>query len=190
MFRSIAGLACTLLMSVAPMASAAIIDFQSESLGTYAGGTANLTVDGINVRFSAGGLNTRDIASYGFPAGSSRVLSSSGDSQPITLEFLDGATVSNLNFRNWISGVYTSEVDTIMAMAYDTSNNLLGSVTSSSEFVTLGFNGIAKVVFDDVDTGYVLDEIQWRSQNIPEPGSLALLALGAAGLGFSRKRAR
>ena len=37
-------------------------------------------------------------------------------------------------------------------------------------------------------TGYVLDEIQWRSQNVPEPGSLALLALGAVGCVLSQTR--
>lgn len=190
MRREIAGLACGLLMSVAPMASAALIDFQSESVGSYPGDTANFTVNGIGVSFSAGGLNIRDLTGFGFPGGSDRVLSSSTDSQPITLQFLNGATVNNLNFRNWISGVYTSEVDTIMALAYDASDNLLGSVTSTDEFITLGFNGIAKVVFDDVNSGYVLDEIGWRSQNVPEPGTLPLLAFAIAGLGlFSRRHA-
>lgn len=182
---------CVVALLAPAALQAQTFDFQSESVGPYAGGTTILTSGGVSARFSASGLQIRDINAFGFPAGSSRVLSSSGDASLITMELLGGATATGITFRNWISGVYTGEVDQIVMSAFDGMGNLLGSVSSSSEFVSLSFAGIAKVTWDDVGTGYVLDEVQLRGFNaVPEPSTYALVGVGLALIGGVSRRRR
>ena len=141
-----------------------MITFQDQAVGSYADGTVTLLAGGVPVTFSGTGLQIRDITSLGFPAGASRTLSTNvGPYEPIsaTLTFPEGVTANFVQIRNWISGVYTTESDTIVMSAYNASGVLLGTVTSSAEFVSLAFPGIAKVVFDDVETGYLIDEFQF-----------------------------
>lgn len=170
-------------IAIAPLANASLIDFQGEPVGAYAGDTTTLLVDGTNVRFSGLGLQIRDLTPA-FPPDSSRVLSSLFDGQEITMELLGGATTNSLTFHNWISGVYTSEVDTIYVQAFDAANNLLGSVTSSDEFISLNFTGMARITFDDFTAGdgYVLDDFQYTVTAVPEPATWALMLVGLGSL--------
>lgn len=167
------------LLSLSSMAKSSIINFQDESLGSYSGGSAIFNVEGTSVLFTGLGLNIRDL-SFAFPFGSSRVLSSSSDIETITMELLGGATTNKLTFHNWISGVYTEEVDTIFAQAFDASNNLLGSITSSNEFITLNFKGMTKITFDDLNNndGYVLDDLKFSIVAVPEPSTWVLIMTG------------
>jgi hypothetical protein len=97
---------------------------------------------------------------------------------------LGGATTNSLTFHNWISGVYTSEVDTIFVQAFDAANNLLGSVTSSDEFINLNFTGMARITFDDFTAGdgYLLDDFQYTVTAVPEPATWALMLFGLGNL--------
>jgi hypothetical protein len=98
----------------------------------------------------------------------------------ITATFEGGFTTDFVQIRNWIAGVYSPEVDTITMSAFDPSNALLGTVISSGEFISLAFPDIAKVVFDDVGTGYLIDEFQFNvtvPEPVPEPASPTLFAL-------------
>ncbi|MER0169490.1 MAG: PEP-CTERM sorting domain-containing protein [Nitrosomonas sp.] len=170
-------------IAATPLANASLIDFQGEPVGTYAGNTTTLLVDGTSVRFSGLGLQIRDLTPV-FPSESSRVLSSLHDGQEITMELLGGATTNSLTFHNWISGVYTSEVDTIFVQAFDVANSLLGSVTSSDEFINLNFTGMARITFDDFTAGdgYLLDDFQYTVTAVPEPATWALMLFGLGGL--------
>lgn len=185
------GLVIASSIAMAPLANASLIDFQGEPVGTYAGDTTTLLVDGTNVRFSGLGLHIRDLTPI-FPAQSSRVLSSLFDGKEITMEFLGGATTNNLTFHNWISGVYTSEIDTIVVQAFDASNNLLGSVTSSAEFISLHFTGMSRITFDDFTdgNGYVLDDLRYTVGAVPEPSTWALMMVGLGGLASIHRRKR
>ena len=164
-----------------------IIDFQDQPVGSYPGEEVTIcclarsapsepSTGWADVTFVGNGLRIRDITSFGFPAGASRVLSTDPtDFATITATLVlpAGVTTDFVQIRNWVNGSYTSEVDIITMSAYDASDNLLGTVTSSAEFISLSFPGIAKVTFDDgVDpgsgqpTGYVIDEIQLYSPPI------------------------
>jgi hypothetical protein len=141
-----------------------LITFQDQPIGPYPNGTVTISAGGVPVTFSGTGLHIRAITAAGFPPGASRTLSTPSDFEPITaiVDFGEGVTANFVQIRNWISGVYDGEVDTIVMSAYDASNNLLGTVTSSAEFISLAFPGIKRVVFDDVNsTGYVIDEFRF-----------------------------
>ena len=61
-----------------------------------------------------------------------------------TLVFPQGVTTDFVQIRNWVSGVYSSEVDTIRMTAYDASGVELATITSSAEFISLTAPGIAE----------------------------------------------
>lgn len=178
-------------MVVPSFARAQTFNFQSEVLGNYAGGQRTITVGGVSAMFSAVGLNMRGLG--GFPAGSDRVMSTDSDGQLLTMQLLGGATTNGIAFRNWISGIHTSEVDKIIMSAYDNVGTLLGTASGTSEFMNISAVGISKVTWDDIDaTGYVVDEIVLGAvvNTVPEPSTYALMAAGLAMVGFIRRRRR
>lgn len=185
-------LLASLLLAPAVL-SAQTFDFQALALGNLASGTV-LTAGSAQARFSTTGssLVVRNINSPPFGPGATRVLSTvPSDQQPITMEFLN-FTTNSVTFRNWISGVWTTEVDEIVVRAFNGGGTLLNTVTSTSQFITITGTNIARLEFDDIDnaTGYVLDEINVGSTVVPEPSTYALIGTGLAGLAVIRRRRR
>jgi hypothetical protein len=180
-----------IMASGAFAASASVIDFQSFPVGAIAGGSTTITVDGVDVRFSAPGLQIRDITSFGFPAGSSRVLSSTTDAGPIQVDFLNGFTADFVDFQNWINGTYTTEVDTPLGIAYDAAHNVLDTYQGSATIHHLNGPGIAEAIYTAPSTGFVLDNFTFRgsSSQVPEGGS-TLVLLGLSGLALFGARCR
>jgi hypothetical protein len=159
----------------ASVASATDFDFESVPSGGIAGDMLVLSSQGVNVAFSATGLQIRDFGA-GF-GGAGHVLSSQDDAGPITVEF--DQAVQSVTFENIINGRYTGEVDFIDGWAYDAGNNLVDSVSGSdADFLTLSGGGIVKVVWAESNSGegFVVDNVSFT---VPAPASIALLGLGA-----------
>lgn len=159
----------------ASVASAVDFDFQSVPAGPIAGDTLLLASQGVNVTFMAPGLQIRDFGGSFGNAG--HVLSSFNDAGPITVTF-DQAVLS-VSFENLINGRYTGEVDFIDAVAFDSNNNVVDSISgSAADFITLSGSGIVKVIWTESNSGegFVVDNVSFT---IPSPASAALLGLGA-----------
>lgn len=181
-----------LCLYAAQPVAADVITFQDQPLGPYADETVTIAAGGTFVQFSGRGLQIRDIQGHGFPDGASRVLSTIGDIDRITATFAPGFTTNFVQVRNWISGTFSGEVDTIVMSAFDASRSLLGTVVSSNDFVSVSFPGIAMVTFDDPRDreGYVIDDFTFGGTPVPEPGSLLLMGAAVAGLVARRRSTR
>ena len=165
--------------------AAYIADFEDFSPGQPRG---TIYVDfGDFVATFEGEIHVDDTAP-GFPALPSQgnvIHTGSTNWSPITLTFSDGFEANQVSLENYIFGYWSQEVDVFSLTAYDAAGIEIASVISGDQFPTITADGIARLVFDDVGTGFLLDNVTITA--IPEPSTALIIGLGLAGLTRRRR---
>jgi len=168
--------------------SAVVIDFESPADGTIL--TTEYSAQGVNFS-GAAILNESGTLNPEFPPHSGN---------QVVYDYLDGTITASAVGSLWSSaGGYITGNTAITLEAYDSANNLLGSVSTSGAnyigsgndnpniFLNVQADGIAYVKFHDTGNTFTLDDFQFTP--VPEP-STYLAGLGALGMviGFIRSR--
>jgi hypothetical protein len=170
MKTSMIGLAA---IAAAASVSSATITFEGLTIGPVGGDLVQVD-EGITVTISGPGLTVRDFNFPPFPR--SNVIHVGDFGSPMQIDLTAG--VRGLTFENYIYGFYTDEVDTFVVEAYDADNNLIDTFSGGGQFISvtagIGEADIAKVIIDDQNTGYQIDNIELDV--IPSPASLLVLA--------------
>lgn len=196
----------SLMIGWAPAAFAGTVDFEDQDYGLVAGNTLVVEVGGITVTFTGEGLQIRTLGgNFDSTYCQTKYLSTSGDSQQITVTFSEG--VDDVTILNPINGTATAEVDEIAGNAYDSGDALLDSFSSTGDIDPLVGPGITRVTYDDVGgTGYVIGALSFNgplvpcqpaapAAPVPTTGSLGLwiligllLLIGLLGMQVRRRR--
>jgi hypothetical protein len=108
------------------------------------------------------------------------------------------ASADPFNFTGaWFATPNTngSKASWINITAYDSANQLIGStgnivIGSAFSFIGANFSNVARLNIARDKGWFVMDDLSFNrgSGTVPEPGSWALLGLGAAALGWARRR--
>ena len=172
------------------LAGASSIDFNSEALGAF----TSRTFDGAVVFSSPQNLFVKNTYSGGY-ASSGRYVANQENPDPVTISFV--SAVSALGF-NWGAADQPWIIE-----VFDTSNALLGILNVAAQtspyagFIGIDGDGalIGSVRLTDQSSyGYdyfLLDNLQYvtgQQNHVSEPAGIALVGLGLAALGLSRRR--
>jgi hypothetical protein len=199
-------LACVIGLTFSGTASAVLIDFETDpggntitaevpllnqfaSLGVTFSATENGAAVSPSIQAPAvffgepafSGLNYADnqIAGFGPSDGTNRA---------------DVFTISFLSPAFGVS-MYVDQKGSLSPTfnAYDAGNNLLESLSTSTNgwellsFASMNISRIEGIQPSD-SWNYGIDDLSFTLQDVPEPATVALMALGLAGIGYSRKR--
>lgn len=197
-----------LIFALMPLsASAGLITFNLA--GNSGDGAEGLALDGlVSGSVTKGGV-TATISAYPQIAGEDRVLNQTSSSFGIN-RVGDGCDVSaevdgNCGYE-FILFAFSELVDLVSITLSDYSLNDIATIgfldnhttpyripSSPSTALlgeTVGGQGNNFYVASISGNGFSIDRFTINTRDVPEPGSLALLGLGLAGLGFSRRKAK